>query len=449
MEKKTNTNAKNIHNKNDMKKKVNYQKQASEKKNAGTDNKLIKAIKKHKKVLIMLTLLCVIIYVLIIVVQLFQNPTDTFLVEQGKIYQEEPAIAYVVRNETVLKGENYKNGMSQIKTEGERVAKGEAIFRYYSNGEEGLVKKIQELDKKIDEAMANENDLFSSDTKVLENQILDKLDHIYGESDLQKIKEAKKDINTYVTKKAKIAGDLSPAGSYLKKLIDQRSGYENSLNKGAEYLKSPTGGIVSYRVDGLEDVLNTDDFGTYTKDFLQKLNLKTGQIVAASNESGKIIDNYQCYLVSVLDSDNAKNVEVGDRVKLRLPSGSEVTAEIVYINAEDNDDYVLTFKIEKCVEELISYRKISFSVIWWSESGKKVPNTAIAYETKGENKVAYVVRTRAGYQDKIFVKVLASNEKYSIVANYTAAELEALGYNSEEIKSKKSITLYDEILLSP
>ena len=31
--------------------------------------------------------------------------------------------------------------MAQIKTEGERVAKGEAIFRYYSNGEETLVKK--------------------------------------------------------------------------------------------------------------------------------------------------------------------------------------------------------------------------------------------------------------------------------------------------------------------
>lgn len=39
--------------------------------------------------------------------------------------------------------------MSQIKTEGERVAKGEAIFRYYSNGEDNLIKKIEELDKKL------------------------------------------------------------------------------------------------------------------------------------------------------------------------------------------------------------------------------------------------------------------------------------------------------------
>ena len=129
--------------------------------------------------------------------------------------------------------------MSQIKTEGERVAKGEAIFRYYSNGEDSLKKKIEELDEKINAAMSNETDLFSSDTKVLENQISEKIDKIYNESNLQIIEEYKKDINTYITKKAKIAGELSPSGSYLKKLIDQRSSYENSLNSGAEYLKSP------------------------------------------------------------------------------------------------------------------------------------------------------------------------------------------------------------------
>ena len=57
---------------------------------------------------------------------------------------------------------------------------------------------------------------------------------MYHISDVQKIKEYKKDLNTYLTKKAKVAGDLSPAGSYLKKLIQERSTYENQLNSGAE-----------------------------------------------------------------------------------------------------------------------------------------------------------------------------------------------------------------------
>ena len=169
-------------------------------------NKLNVVMQKNKIVLLILILLCVIGYAVSLVIKLIKNPTNTFLVEQGQIYQEEVANGYIIREETVLKGENYKNGMSQIKIEGEKVAKGEAIFRYYSNGENSLVKKIEELDKKIDEAMAKETGLFSSDTKTLENQISERLDNVYNESDLQKIREYKKDINTYITKKANRRG---------------------------------------------------------------------------------------------------------------------------------------------------------------------------------------------------------------------------------------------------
>ena len=95
---------------------------------------------------------------------------------------------------------------------------------------------------------------------------------------------------------------------------------------------------------------------------------------------------------------------------------------------------------------MISYRKVSFDIIWWSDSGKKVPNTALGKEQKGENEVSYIVRTRNGYQDKILVKVLRQNDKYAIVDNYKSDELKKLGYTAEEIEDRKTIGLYDEIL---
>ena len=107
---------------------------------------------------------------------------------------------------------------------------------------------------------------------------------------------------------------------------------------------------------------------------------------------------------------------------------------------------IIIFKIDEQVQELVSYRKISFEIIWWSYGGKKIPNTAIEFETKGENQVAYITRTRNGYQDNILIKILKQNDKYSIVDNYTSEELKKLGYTSEEIKSRKTLTLYDEIL---
>lgn len=119
-----------------------------------------------------------------------------------------------------------------------------------------------------------------------------------------------------------------------------------------------------------------------------------------------------------------------------MPSGIEVDTTIENIIEED-EERIIVFKIDKAVQELINYRKISLDVIWWSESGKKIPNTAIGYEEKNDKQVPYVIRTRAGYTNKILVKILKQNENYAIVDNYKSEELEELGYDVEEIENRK------------
>ena len=98
---------------------------------------------------------------------------------------------------------------------------------------------------------------------------------------------------------------------------------------------------------------------------------------------------------------------------------------------------------------MISYRKISFDIIWWSDNGKKIPNDVIRYENRNNKEIAYVVRTRNGYLDKIWIKILRQNDKYAIVDNYNSAELREIGYTEEEIKERGNLTLYDEILKNP
>lgn len=349
----------------------------------------------------------------------------------------------------VIQGENYKNGMEKIKSEGEKVAVNEAVFRYYTKNEDSLKQKIAELDTKIQEAMANETEteLFPSDIKSLETQIEEKLAGISNIKDTTKLEETKKEINELVTKKANIAGDLSPQGSYLKELIEERKNYESELNSGAEYVNSSKSGVVSYKVDGFEDVLKPTDecFSSLSKDYLETLDLKTGKTIPTSDESGKIVDNTYCYIATITNTEEAKNAKVGDKVNVRLPSGEEVSAEISYILEEESGERVLIIKIEKGVEELINYRKISFDLIWWSAQGLKIPNQAIVKE----NDLAYVVRNRAGYLNKILVKVKKEGDKYSIVEPYDTEELKELGFTSEEIISYKKISLYDEVILNP
>lgn len=398
-----------------------------------------------KKIMIYIMFILVLLYMIYAVYLLVKEPTDKVTVEKGTLSLEETNIGYVIRDEQVVKGNNYKNGMEQIKSEGEKTAKGESIYRYYSKNEEELKQQISDLDKKIQEALKGQTGAFSSDVKLLENQLDEKIEALNKITDISKIIEYKKQINDITTKKAKLSGETSAVGTYLKQLYNQRTSLEGQLNSGAEYIKAPLSGIVSYKVDGLEETLTPNNFSTIDKEFLENLNLKTGQLIATNDECGKIIDSSRCYIATILDSEEAKSAKVDNNVQVRLSNNKVIDAKIAYISQENEDELLMIFEINKQIDELANYRKISFNLIWWSSTGLKVPNQAIAEE----NGLSYVVRNRVGYLDKILVKVTRKNDKYSIVSNYSTNELEKIGFDKNEISSMKKISIYDELVLSP
>lgn len=377
---------------------------------------------------------------------LLKQPTNKVTVDQGTLYLEESDVGYIIRDEQVVKGNNYKNGMERIKNEGEKTAKGESIYRYYSKNEEKLKSQISDLDGKIQEALKNQKDVsYPSDVKLIENQLDEQMALLNQTTDMSKITEYKKKIDELISKKAKISGEASPAGSYLKQLYNQRAKLEEELNSGAEYIKAPESGIVSYKVDGLEETLTPKNFSAINKEFLENLKLKTGQLIATNDECGKIINATNCYIATITDSDEAKQAKTGDYVKIRLSNNKEIDAEINYVSQENEKETLIILEVDKEISELANYRKISFDLIWWSSTGLKVPNEAIVEE----NGLNYVVRNRVGYLDKILVKIGRKNDKYSIVTNYDTDELKNLGFSSTEIQNMKKISIYDELLLNP
>lgn len=400
---------------------------------------------KKKKVVMYIALLLIIIYLVYAVYLLVKQPTDKVTVENGTLYQEETDIGYIIRNEQVVKGNNYKNGMERIKNEGEKTAKGDSIYRYYSKNEEKLKEQIADLDNKIQETLKGQTSIFSSDIKLLENQLDEKVDLLSKTTDISKITEYKKQIDDIVTKKSKLAGETSSSGSYLKQLYNQRKNLEEQLNSGAEYIKAPVSGIVSYKVDGLEETLTPNNFSTLNKEFLENLKLKTGQLIATNDECGKVIDSSKCYISTISNTEQAKKAEVNKKVKVRLSNNKQIDATISYISQENEEETLVILEINKQISELANYRKISFDLIWWDKTGLKVPNQAIV-EKDGLN---YVVRNRAGYYDKILVNVIKKNEKYSIVTNYSTDELKELGFSSSDIQTMKIISIYDELILNP
>ena len=353
---------------------------------------------------------------------------------------------YIIRDEEVLASDDTSTGVNKIVSDGTRVANGELVFRYYSNNEEEITKQIEELDIQIDKALSEEENINRSpDIINLESEIKQELAELFKENDYQNVREYQKRINNFILKKSEVAGTLCPDGSYVKTLIEQRTALTNQIAENSKTIAAPKPGLISYRVDGLEDTItiNNGDLSYLTSTLLDGLELNSCSSIPESKTTGKIINNYYCYIACPMNTENSEVAEVGDKVVLRLPDGSEVPSEIVKINEEENKR-VIIFEIKENVESLVEYRKISLDVIWWEFSGWKVSNSALTVK----DDLTYIVRTRAGVEQEILVKVLRQNDTYSIVENYSDEELLDLGFSQEEIVEFPKIKLYDEIVVS-
>lgn len=332
-----------------------------------------------------------------------------------------------------------------IMAEGEKVSKNNSIFQYYNGNQEELNNKINEIDLKLQEALKSEKTIASSELKLIENQIDKKIEDLKNLSNIQAISEYNKDIDKLLDRKINFIESSANTSTYVKELIKERKKYENELAQNAISVKAPISGIISYRVDGLEEILSSNNIENINLQLLKEINLKTGQIVATSTKKGKVIDNFKYHIVIVMDSEEAKSAVVGQKVKLRLSTNDEIDAKISNIKEEENKRLIV-FEIDKMTENLVNYRKVTVEVIWWSNTGLKVPNQAIIQDEKNLN---YVIRQRLGVLEKVLVKVEKVSENYSIIATYRMQELTELGYTEDEISSYKKIKLYDEILLYP
>ena len=397
---------------------------------------------KGKKIIVILSALVIIAYIIWAIYLLIFHTADTYIISQGTISQEDETVGYIIRNEVVQKSEKYSNGIYAIASEGQRVAINEPIFRYYSDSEKEVTDEINQLNYKIQDLLEQDKSVTSADIKAIENQIDEKIENINILNNYQEMNEYKKNIDTLISKKIKFIGDVTE-NKEIKELVKQRNSLENKLKNGSEYQKAQKSGIVSYRVDGLEEKLSPDKFNIINEQYLDNLEIKTGQIISASNDCGKIIDNFKCYIAVTMNSKEAMEAKVNDKVKIRISNDEEDDAKIIQIN-EESGKRTIIFQLSKMSEVLINHRKIDIDVIWWDASGLKVPNQVLTQE----NQLYYVTRNKAGVQTKLLVKVKIQTDKYSIIESYKNDELRELGYSEQDIKKYKKISNYDEVMMN-
>lgn len=453
------------------------------------------ATKRKKKInqnvifVILSILIIMIIYFTITIIHFFKKPADTVLIKKGELIKYEEVVGYIIRSEEIIDNSSFDGVIKTEIQDATRVSKGSPIITYVSKSEEQILEKMAKLDEKIEKAIESQQTIFTSDVKSIDAEIENNIySNLKENKNLYSIQEYKKYLNEKIQKKAKIVGELSPAGSELKTLISQRTAYETELNNSEKSLLSPAAGLVSYRVDNLEDVLTYESISVLTSKDLSNMKTTLNQMIPINNKKVKLVNNFECYIAVPMKSEEAYNVKLNDTVYLRFENTGDtlISATVEYISKEE-ECVLLVFKIKSNVEELTKYRKIGFDVIWWSSTGLKVNKDAIFYtevptlisgdisdkgDVSGENtkeqiqditstsgettlilkinqsvKLPTIKVKKAYYTNDVFVKILKETDEFVIIDNYKDVELQEMGISQEIIEKRTTLKLYDEALI--
>lgn len=376
------------------------------------------------------------------IIKLFSQPAQNFTVSVGKIVDEEYTKALIIRKENVLT--NGEKKIEKDKQEGQKVRKGERIGRYYADNEKKILEEIANIDKEIEKVLAENNQKIESpESTILDKKIEALISEINGINKQEKITKITKEVNEEILKKAKTSGELSKEGNKLKKLIDQKTKLENNLNSNTNIITATEAGNVSYKIDGYEGKLKTDNFDYLTKDVISEVDIKSGNIVSTVENNVKIVDGFKTYLVCTLENKNTKDRKVGDTVGIRIGSHEEIDGKIVYMKKISENENILVFEVDRLYDVLSQYRKVNISIIWWSQEGLKINNNALV---KAQNGLYFAKKDKGGYSEIIPVKVIRKTDEYSLIESYTKSDYEKAGIKMDYAPS---VVEYDEISISP
>ena len=224
----------------------------------------------------------------------------------GKLSDEEQVDGIIIRSEEVLNVEKGQK-IQKIKENNEKVSKNEIVAKVSTQNEQDIMKRIEEVNKKIEQALSeNQINVNSAQNITINEKIERVLAHVSDTNFQSKIEEYDKEIKNSLYEKAKISGELTKEGSKLKNLIKEKENLEATLNSNTKNVISTSAGNISYIVDGYEQKLKADNFEYLTEDLLKSIDIKKGAILSSSDNKLKIIKDFNTYIACIVDKNKLR-----------------------------------------------------------------------------------------------------------------------------------------------
>ncbi len=391
-------------------------------------------------------------------IKMFRKPTEYIIVRNDRITKYENVNALVIREEELVNTNSFSGERKIVAQDATKIAKGGVIASFIEQENEIIKKDIDKIDEQIQTLISEDTSDYSQDFKTIDKELGQKVYDIYGiENEYTALVTLKNSIEEDLYSKIKSIGKSAPSNSELKELVNERVSYEDSKYSSKKDLKSTKSGMVSYRVDGYEDVFTPADFSKITPEELKKVPFVIDQQIPIDSQKIKIVNNFVVYLAIMTDSEEGKNLHLNDTIRISFDGSfsnySKATVEYII---DEEDTRVVIVKTEDNTENLSKYRKVNLDIIWWNYEGMKVPNEsvyqkAIINEATGEVYAtvdAIKVLGTTGYQKEVYIKIEKATSDFSIIKNYDDEELLEMGIPEGIVDDRNKLNLYDRVVVN-
>lgn len=400
--------------------------------------------KRNKKIklgrFIIFVLICA--YIIMFVYTFFaQNIDETINITYGTVEAKELVTGYITRNEKIVSAD-ILGGLYPMVVEGERVSKNQKVAVVKNENSDNIEEKIKDTKNKL--SLLTTPTIFNNDIKLLENDVNSSLNSLmlsnYNEN-FSNLSSIRNKIEDKLSKKALIIGESGAKGTLENEYYEEIKRYESQLTNSREELTAPIAGTVAYKLDGYESVFSYNAIGGYDVDTLENMNVPSGELVGTTKQNSfKIVDNIEGYVTVISSSKEALNARVDKKIKLRFPeiSNEEISGRVEYLTIED-DKAVITFRINRMLEDLINYRKTKVEMIWNSAEGLLVPSSAIKRGEDDSTRI-YVINGRRAIEKS--VDVILDNGEQAIITSkdgYAIILYDQIARDAKDISENKII----------
>lgn len=244
--------------------------------------------------------------------------------------------------------------------------------------------------------------------------------------------------------------DISEISSLInlsnQELEDRRDELSREISTSNVVYKSEVAGIVSYKIDNLEDVLTEESIPEIDYNFLLENTPKeiTGQQnqVKMGDPLYKLIDNFLYYISIPIDNvEEISNYSKGDSVELLINSKITLRGTVEEINKTDNTG-VMTVRLKEKLSEVGFDRQLDVSVVKDKDSAFVIPTKSIV---EINNQLGVYVLELNGIVRFRPIDIITQRDLDTIISVG-----DSNGYikdiNNEDVRT---LTVFDEVIIEP